>query len=1203
MNPFPRAELFLNWLLQQSLNTSIVVVLVILLQWLFKKHLTARWRFALWWVVLCSLLLPVRPSSSFSLFNYCQASAIIQGTRYDVSTHPQGEPVLAASHAAENKEPQTAQVDYPLAATEVSEVVPESNQPVIMSPEAKPQRSFWNRFLGIPGRELGWDDLILPGLIVGWLLGMLALSFYAARVVLQFRRQLAGRCVSVSAEVRSVFDDCARLMEVRRHVELWETDAVKSPALYGLFRLQLLLPKGFAATFTEAELRHIFLHELAHVKRGDMWLNWLVTGLQIFHWFNPVIWFAFARLRADRELACDELALIHSGETEGQNYGQTILKLLENLNQVKPMPGLVGIVEDRKQMAQRLKTIAAFRLPSKWSRLAVLLVIGLALVGLTGAQTTTSKSAKPEENHNIASTNATPTRAAVFHFRFVDAENSQPITNITVATGLFRGALTVRKQVESPDGRVPWDLNEKDQAWLFKTDGYEELFLKNVMVFSLIDDVEIKLKRSKAYSQPLAGKVLLPDGKPARFASVTTRGFGGPNLLEFTTVEASENGDFILPDEKGVLLLMVEHEKGFAQVKVADFRLNPVIRLQPFGRINGRLGLEDKLKVGDRLSLSPLLATVGNAPVPIDLVRFKTAVNADGSYQFDNIPAGEYRVQLERPDPNYQGKDDLFAASPRIVLIGFVKVEPDATAKIDRLPKGVNVKARLIVPPGTDSWEWGQYRLSGSLISTVATNGIRRAAVDRTDFDNPYWKSEAYRAECLAYRYYPIDILPGGLIQIEDVTPGTYYLSLSVFPHQKTTTQTNEWLAIRAVASIQKNGLVIPVGAPTMDIGELLLERKAAQVTTPKSNEKQAVIKEKEPLATNEFRQSAEKAESVSVKNPLPQTYKGKVLLPDGTPALGAQVAFITSRWRPLIGKQSFIPSNGPNFAKVDSDGGFQFSVADCLQIAAINETGHVQVSIEDFNKDSVLKLQPWGRVEGTLHVGDKLAAGQKLYISSIYIWSEGSTEPRLSPFEFRTETDSSGRFAFDYLPAGEFRFYKSARATPTNSWTSTFLESSYCTDVKVSPGNTNVLLLGGSGIHVVGRVSFQKRPWDWDNTRLVASLEMNPFTLPPNIRKDSPADLEAYNRSSDFKKAIRAHLYYSLSVKEDGAIEAWDMPPGKYLLSLEVKQKPSSPSQPLNPNTLEVLATFKKDVVIPEPVSGKPAVFDLGEMTLVPAK
>src|SRR5437762_409184 len=101
---------------------------------------------------------------------------------------------------------------------------------------------------------------------------------------------------------------------------------------------------------TPQELRFVFLHELAHLKRRDIAVNWLTTILQILHWFNPLVWLAFARMRVDRELACDELALSFAAAGESKSYGGAIIKLVEGFARPAALPGLVGILEDRQQM-------------------------------------------------------------------------------------------------------------------------------------------------------------------------------------------------------------------------------------------------------------------------------------------------------------------------------------------------------------------------------------------------------------------------------------------------------------------------------------------------------------------------------------------------------------------------------------------------------------------------------------------------------------------------------------------------------------------------------------------------------------------------------------------------------------------------------------------------------------------------------------
>jgi ankyrin repeat protein len=220
-----------------------------------------------------------------------------------------------------------------------------------------------------------------------WLAGAL---FFAARIFgqnLLFLRRLGKPGLVSHPPTLAPLKSCQAELGVNQKIRLAETGLVQSPALYGFFRPTLLLPMGTMGRFSVAELRHIFLHEMAHVKRGDPGLVWLVSLGQILHWFNPVLWFVFRRMAADRELACDELALLRAGERESRAYGETILKLVELCSRPAAVPALMGILEGNGQMTRRILMIARFKPRPRWSLLAVLLLLAVGLVTLTDAQT------------------------------------------------------------------------------------------------------------------------------------------------------------------------------------------------------------------------------------------------------------------------------------------------------------------------------------------------------------------------------------------------------------------------------------------------------------------------------------------------------------------------------------------------------------------------------------------------------------------------------------------------------------------------------------------------------------------------------------------------------------------------------------------------------------------------------------------------
>src|ERR1700722_9441606 len=79
MNAYSQLRAYLEWLLNHSLQSGVLVLLVLLIQWVFRRQLTNRWRFALWWIVLARLLLPFNPESAISLFNIFHPNFHLEG--------------------------------------------------------------------------------------------------------------------------------------------------------------------------------------------------------------------------------------------------------------------------------------------------------------------------------------------------------------------------------------------------------------------------------------------------------------------------------------------------------------------------------------------------------------------------------------------------------------------------------------------------------------------------------------------------------------------------------------------------------------------------------------------------------------------------------------------------------------------------------------------------------------------------------------------------------------------------------------------------------------------------------------------------------------------------------------------------------------------------------------------------------------------
>lgn len=95
-----------------------------------------------------------------------------------------------------------------------------------------------------------------------------------------------------------------------------------SPCVFGLFRPRILAPPDLEPRQAE----HALLHELAHVRRGDLFFAACVGLLRVVYFFHPLVHLAGRRLEGLRELCCDRVVARRLGE-ERVAYRQTLLAI------------------------------------------------------------------------------------------------------------------------------------------------------------------------------------------------------------------------------------------------------------------------------------------------------------------------------------------------------------------------------------------------------------------------------------------------------------------------------------------------------------------------------------------------------------------------------------------------------------------------------------------------------------------------------------------------------------------------------------------------------------------------------------------------------------------------------------------------------------------------------------------------------------
>ena len=212
------------------------------------------------------------------------------------------------------------------------------------------------------------------GLLAAWLAGLvLAL----VPLIAPWRRARAQRRHSTPASDPALLALCTRRsreLGLARAPALRVCAAIDSPQVIGLWRPTVLLPDRHA--LSAGELAMALDHELAHLRRGDLWMAWVPALAQRLFFFHPLVHWAMREYALHREAACDAQVLQHA-QAAPQDYGRLLLRLGVS----HPLhAGLAGASPTFENLKRRLTMLQHIE-PSSRLR-GWLLVIAVAAIGL-----------------------------------------------------------------------------------------------------------------------------------------------------------------------------------------------------------------------------------------------------------------------------------------------------------------------------------------------------------------------------------------------------------------------------------------------------------------------------------------------------------------------------------------------------------------------------------------------------------------------------------------------------------------------------------------------------------------------------------------------------------------------------------------------------------------------------------------------------
>ena len=98
-----------------------------------------------------------------------------------------------------------------------------------------------------------------------------------------FVKGLVAQAQYADDSVNKLLGHCCAQMRIKHRIRLKVSANATSPAVCGLFRPAILIPHSLTQSLRTSQLEAVLLHELAHIKRGDLWINLVLTPKNFYN--------------------------------------------------------------------------------------------------------------------------------------------------------------------------------------------------------------------------------------------------------------------------------------------------------------------------------------------------------------------------------------------------------------------------------------------------------------------------------------------------------------------------------------------------------------------------------------------------------------------------------------------------------------------------------------------------------------------------------------------------------------------------------------------------------------------------------------------------------------------------------------------------------------------------------------------------------
>lgn len=378
---------FVDFSLPMLVQSCLLIIVIFGLDLILRKKVRSVFRYCLWLLILAKLVIPPSfstPAGVGNLFGDKLTEFNIERT--EIVLEPKTkvlndrQPLLFPTFEYNKVVPMQAERQFfkqPLPSENFTQTQAFKREPQREQQAQQPvtKQAIPPQIQTVPAVSITWQGAVF---IIWFAIAIAMLMLVIQRAI--FVMGLARQAELITGGLNETLRNYCNLLGVKGQIILKSSANATSPAVCGLFRPVVLIPRGLLSRLTREQIKTVFIHELIHIRRGDLWVNLIQTLLQIVYFYNPLLWFANAMIRRIREQAVDEAVQVALG-SEAENYPKILVDVAK-LAFKRPALSLrlIGVVESKSALKTRIARMISRPIPKK----AKLGVLGLLIIIVTG---------------------------------------------------------------------------------------------------------------------------------------------------------------------------------------------------------------------------------------------------------------------------------------------------------------------------------------------------------------------------------------------------------------------------------------------------------------------------------------------------------------------------------------------------------------------------------------------------------------------------------------------------------------------------------------------------------------------------------------------------------------------------------------------------------------------------------------------------